>query len=85
MSQGKFDLDMELKLHRDALKYGLQTVYKRHCSELHLNKYKIYFKDVDSQDSVAVANAILKAKANALEGISPGQWPIICDSFKTDS
>jgi hypothetical protein len=32
-----------------------------------------------------MANAILKAKANALEGISPGQWPIICDSFETDS
>jgi hypothetical protein len=85
MSQGKFDLDMELQLHRDALKHGLQMAYKRHRSKLHLKKYKIYFKDVDSQDSVAVANAILKAKANAPEGISPGQWPVICDSFETDT
>jgi hypothetical protein len=62
---------MELKLHRDALKYELQMAYKRHHSKLHLKKYKIYFKDVDSQDSVVMANAILKVKANALEGISP--------------
>jgi hypothetical protein len=55
---------MELKLHRDALKYELQTAYKRHRSKSHLKKYKIYFKDVDSQDSVAMTNA--------LKGISPG-------------
>ena len=32
-----------------------------------------------------VANAKLEAKANVLEGISPGQWLVICDSFETDS
>ena len=40
---------------------------------------------MDSQDSIAMANAKLEAKANVPEGISPGQWPFICDSFKTDS
>jgi hypothetical protein len=32
-----------------------------------------------------VANAKLEAKATIPEGISPGQWPVICDSFETDS
>ena len=85
MSQGKFDLDMDLKKHNDALKHRLHMAYKRHRSDLHLQQYKIYFKDVDSQDSVAMANAKLKVKANVPEGISPGQWLVICDSFKTNS
>jgi hypothetical protein len=29
-----------------------------------------------------VANAILEARANVPKGISPGQWPTICDSFE---
>jgi hypothetical protein len=85
MSQGKFDLDLGLKKHADGLKYGLQTAYNRHRSDLHLDCYKIYFKDVDSQDSITIANAILEAKANVPEGISPEQWPLICDSFEADS
>jgi hypothetical protein len=85
MSQGKFDLDMELKLHRDALNHGLYMAYKRHRSRLYLEKYKIYFKDVDNQDSVAMTNAKLKAKANAPKDMSPEQWPVICDSFETDA
>jgi hypothetical protein len=32
-----------------------------------------------------VANAKLEAKATIPEGISLGQWPVICDSFETDS
>jgi hypothetical protein len=85
MSQGKFYFDMELKKHNDALKHGLCMAYKRHHSDLHLKQYKIYFKDVDSKDSIAVANAKLEEKANVPEGISLGQWPIICDSFEINS
>jgi uncharacterized lipoprotein len=84
-SQGKFDLDLGLKKHKDALKYRLHMAYKRHRSNLHLKQYKIYFKDVDNQDSVVMANAKLEAKANVPKSISPRQWPIICDSFKTNS
>jgi hypothetical protein len=32
-----------------------------------------------------VANAKLDAKATIPEGISPGQWLVICNSFETNS
>jgi hypothetical protein len=40
---------------------------------------------MDNQNLTAVANAKFKVRANVLEDISPKQWPIICDSFETDS
>ena len=76
---------MELEQHKNALKYQLNLSYRRHRSNLHLNEYKIFFKNVDSQDLVAMANAKLEVRANAPQGIAPGQWPIICDSFETES
>ena len=85
MSQDKFALNMELQQHKDALKYQLHLSYRRHHSNLHLYDYKFFFENVDNQDLAAMANAKLEARANALEGISPGQWPIICDSFETKS
>jgi hypothetical protein len=84
MFQGKFVLDMELQKHRDALEYQLQLIYNRHRCKLHLRHYKIYFKDVDSQDLAAVANAKAEARANVPRDISPEQWPAICDSFETE-
>jgi hypothetical protein len=85
MSQGKIDLDMELKKHMDALKYQLHLSYKRHLSDLHICHYIIYLKNVDNQDLATVANAKVEVMANVLEGLSPEQWPTICDSFETDS
>jgi hypothetical protein len=36
------------------------------------------------KDSVAVANAKVKARANVPEGVSHEKWPAICDSFESD-
>jgi hypothetical protein len=85
MSQDKFALNMELQQHRNALKYQLNLSYRRYRSNLHLYQYKKIFKNVDSQDLAAMANAKLKVRANVPKGISPGQWPIICDSFESNS
>ncbi|XP_059436606.1 uncharacterized protein LOC132169613 [Corylus avellana] len=82
---GKFVLDMELQKHKDALKHQLGKAYNRTRSALHLKNYKIYFKNVESDDSVAVANAQAEARANVPTGISPEQWPAICDSFEVDT
>ena len=85
MSQSCFVLDMELEKQRNALEYQLNLCYNRQRSRLHLYRYKIYFKDVDSQDLAAVANAKVEVRANVPPGIAPEQWPAICDSFETDS
>ena len=76
---------MELQQHRTALKYQLNLSYRRHRSTLHLDHYKKFFQNVDSQDLVAMDNAKREVRANVPKGISPGQWPIICDSFESDS
>ncbi|XP_059441775.1 uncharacterized protein LOC132174086 [Corylus avellana] len=80
----KFVLDTELQKHKDALKHQLGKAYNRKRSALHLKNYQIYFKNVDSDDLVAVANAQAEARANVPTGISLEQWPAICDSFEVD-
>ncbi|XP_059455372.1 uncharacterized protein LOC132185630 [Corylus avellana] len=76
---------MELKKYNDDLKYQLRLAYNRTHSKLHLKKYKIYFKDVQSRDLVAVANAQVEARANVPNGICSKQRPTICDLFEADS
>jgi hypothetical protein len=76
---------MELEKHKNALMYQLNFCYNRHRSKLHLHYFKIYFKDVDSQDLAAVANAKIEARANVPNGISSEQWSAICDLFEIDS
>jgi hypothetical protein len=70
MPHDKFNLDMELKKHKEALKHQLCLSYRRHHSDLHTHHCRIYFKNVDSRDSAVVANTKVEARANVPDGIS---------------
>jgi hypothetical protein len=85
ISQDKFVLDMELEKYKNALKYQLNFCYNRYRSKLHLHHFKIYFKDVDSQDLATVANVKVEVRAKVPNGISSEQWSAIYDSFEIDS
>jgi hypothetical protein len=84
MSQSYFRLDDNYIVHVEGLKFGLRRGYSRTRSNLHLDKYKPHFEDINVEDPAAVADAIAKARATIPTHLCREQWSLICDSFETN-
>jgi hypothetical protein len=82
MLQSYFRLDDNNIAHVEGLDFGLSRGYSRTRSNLHLNKYKPHFEDINVKDLVAVADASAKARATVPTHLCREQWSLICDSFE---